>query len=100
MRRTLTPKNLKQLVSLCIYWEDALTCHSLSLMATLQNYNLLLPLICIHLETGFYVYWPVMTYSGQQKWFHVSIEDWVASDDFLKVKFVMSHFVVSIEVSM
>ena len=95
IRRTLTPKNLIQILSLCTSQEGEQLCCSSSYMATLQLLNLLLPLISIHLEIGFVVYWPVMTLSGQRKWIPLGIQDLVASDAFFVIKLV-----VSIQVSM
>ena len=69
-------------------------------MVSLQKLNLLFPSIYIHLEIGFYVYWPVITFSGQRKWIPLGIQDWVAHDDFWLIKLVVSHYVVSHLVSM
>ena len=69
-------------------------------MATLHFLNLPLPLIYIHLEIGFFVYWAVMTFSGQRKRIPLGIQDLVAGDDFCVIKLVVSHYVVSIQVSM
>ena len=67
----------------------------MSYLVTLQILNLLFPLLYIHLEIGFYVYWPVMTFFGQQKWIPLGIQDLVMDDDFYVIKLV-----VSIQVSM
>ena len=100
IRRTLTPKNLIQIPSLCTSQEGEQLCHSSSYMASLQLLKLLLPSITIHLEIGFVVYWPIMTLSGQRKWIPLGIQDLVASDAFFVIKLVVSHYVVSIQVSM
>ena len=100
IRRTLTPKSLIQILSLCTSREGEQICRSSSYMATLQFLNLLLPSISIHLEIGFIVYWPVMTFSGQRKWIPLGIQDLVAGDTFFVIKLVVSHYVVSIQVSM
>ena len=100
IRRTLIPKSLIQILSLCISQEGEQICRSWSYMATLHFLNLLLPLIYIHLEIVFFMYWPVMTFSGQRKWIPLGIQDLVAGDDFCVIKLVVSHYVVSIQVSM
>ena len=100
IRRTLTPKNLIQILSLCTSQEGEQLCRSSSYMATLQFLNFLLPLISIHLEIGFVVYWPVMTLYGQRKWIPLGIQNFLASDAFFVIKLVVSHYVVSIQVSM
>ena len=100
IRRTLTQKSLIQIPSLCTSQEGEQLCCSSSYMATLQFLNLLLPSISIHLEIGFVVYWPVMTFSGQQKWIPLGIQDLVVGDAFFVIKLVVSHYVVNIQVSM
>ena len=59
-----------------------------------------MPSICIQFDIGFYVYWPQIICYGPRKWIPFGIQDLVTGDGICMIKLVVSHFLLSIQLSM